>query len=121
MSGIPSAEFSCQLIAGAGAALSRARALLLQPAPQNLDIACSALALAIEQVTDLRTVLAAAPSRNLTAAVAGLRQEIDLISRLLEHAASYHVNLMQCMIQASGSPVAQGPCSTPARRLSMDA
>jgi hypothetical protein len=121
MSGTPSAEFSCQLIAGAGAALSRARALLLHPAPQNLDIACSALAIAIAQVGELRTVLATPPFRDLTAAVAGLRKEIDLISRLLEHAASYHVNLMQCMIQASGSPVAQGQCSTPQRRLSMDA
>lgn len=121
MSGSPSAELSCQLVAGAGVALNRARALLLQPVPQNLDIACSALALAISQVSDLRTVLAAPPSRDLTAAVAGLRKEVDLISRLLEHAASYHVNLMQCMIEASGSRVEQAPSSQSARRMSLDA
>jgi hypothetical protein len=121
MSGSPSAELSCQLIAGAGVALNRARALLLQPAPLNLDIACSALALAIAQVTDLRTVLAAPPSGNLTTAVAGLRKELDLISRLLEHAASYHVNLMQCMMEASGSRGEPARSIQPARRMSLDA
>jgi hypothetical protein len=37
--------------------------LLLQPAPRNLDIACSALAIAIAQITELQTVL---PASHLT-------------------------------------------------------
>jgi hypothetical protein len=103
-------------------ALSRVRALLLQPTPQNLDIACSALASAIAQVTDLQTVVAtSSPSRDLNAAVVGLSKEVDLISRLLEHAASFHVNLIQCMIEASGSLTRQVPSNGSTGRISMDA
>ena len=121
MSGTQSSERSIHLIDGAGAALSRARVLLLEPTPRNLDIACSVLALAIAQVTDLQTVLAAPPSRDLKAAVVCLRKEIDLISGLLEHAALFHVNLVQCMIEASGPLILQGTSIEGAGRLSLDA
>ena len=121
MSGSQSAELSGRFIARAGEALGRAHTLLLQPTPQNLDIACSALAVAISQVTEVQTILTPAPCRDLTAAVAVLRKEVDLISLLLEHAASYHVNLMQCMIEASASHAPQGRCMAPVRRLSLKA
>ena len=110
-----------ELISGAGDALARARALLLHPAPRNLDIACSALAMAIAPVTELQQAMTESPSGDLRAAVLGLRNEIDLISRLLEHAASYHANLIQCMIEASNSPVPQRPCISPTLRLSLEA
>jgi len=112
---------SCQLILGATEALSRARDLLVRPSPQSLDMACIPLATAIEQVTDLQTASAAPLSRDLNAALAGLRREIDLISRLLENAASYHVNLVQCMIEASGAPAGPMPHMDSRQRLSMDA
>jgi len=110
-----------KLISGAGDALTRARVLLLQPAPRNLDIACSALTIAIGRITELQTVLSASPSRGLAAAVVQLREEVDLISTLLEHAASYHVNLIQCMIEASGVHVPPGPCTASPRCVSVDA
>ena len=110
-----------ELISGAGDALTRARALLLHPAPRNLDIACSALTIAIGRITELQTMLSASPSRDLAAAVVGLREEVDRISRLLEHAASYHVNLMQCMIEASGVHLSADPCVESARCVSVDA
>jgi hypothetical protein len=40
---------------------------------------------------------------------------------LLEHAASYHVNLIQCMIEASGVHVPPGPCTASPRCVSVDA
>ena len=114
-----SAELSCQLVVGAGEALIRAHALLLQPAPQNLDRACSTLAMAIVQVRDLQKILTVSPSGDLTAALVGLRKEIGAISRLLEHAASYHANLLQSMIAASASEVPQTSGNAPGRRLSL--
>lgn len=114
-----SAELSCQLVVGVGEALIRAHALLLQPAPQNLDRACSTLAMAIVQVRDLQKILTVSPSGDLTAAVVGLRKEIGAISRLLEHAASYHANLLQSMIAASASDVPQTSANAPVRRLSL--
>lgn len=110
-----------RLIAVAGEALRQARALLIQPAPRNLDIAGSALAIAIAQIAELQTVLPASSSHDLSAAVVALRVEVDRVSCLLEHAAAYHVNLIQCMIEASGVHVQQGPCVESARRVSVDA
>jgi hypothetical protein len=110
-----------KLISDASDGLTRARVLLLQPAPRNLDMACSALAMAIAPVTGLQQAVTESPSGDLTAAVAGLRKEIDLISRLLEHAASYHVNLIQCMTEASNAPVLERSCIAPTRRLSLEA
>ena len=110
-----------ELISGACDALMRARALLLHPAPRNLDIACSALAMAIAPVTELQQAVTESPSGDLRAAVLGLRKEIDLISRLLEHAASYHVNLIQSMIEASNAQVPHGQCNALAQRLFLDA
>jgi len=101
--------------------LSRARDLLVRPTPQNLDIACSPLTTAITQVTDMQTVVSTSPTCDLSAALVGLRKEIDLISRLLENAASYHVNLLQCMVEASGAHVQPSQCIEPTRRLSLDA
>jgi len=112
-------ERASQLITSAGEALIRAHALLLQPAPQNLETACSVLALAIAHVNDLEEVLSTLPSLPLAAPVEGLRREIKILSRLLETAASYHVNLLQRMIEASVSDVSQGPCVASARRLSL--
>lgn len=119
MSGGHSDELSCQLIVGAGDALRRARALLLQPAPQNLDRAGSALAMAIAQVTDLQKILTASTSGDLAAPLEGLRNEIGAISHLLEHAAAYHVNLLQSMIAASTAEVPQNSAAAPVRRLSL--
>jgi hypothetical protein len=113
------AGLSSNLIAHAFDALGQARSLLLQPAPRNLDMASSALAIAAERITELQTALNASPTRDLAAAVAGLHREVGTISQLLEHAASYHVNLMQCMIKASEAP--SGPSPEPARRLSLEA
>jgi hypothetical protein len=110
-----------ELISGAGDALARARGLLLHPAPRNLDIACSSLTIAIGRITELLTVLSASPSRDMAAAVVELRAEVGLISRLLEHAASYHVNLIQCMIEASGVHLPADPCVESARCVSVDA
>lgn len=107
------------MIAGASEALRQARTLLLQPAPQNLDMACSALATAITQVTGLHAALTASPSRDLATPIAGLRKDLDVISRLLEQAASYHVHLMQCMTEAAASDVAPGPAVAHVRRLSL--
>lgn len=121
MSGAQTGKVPCQIISGAGEALSRARALLLQPTPQNLDIACSALAGAIAQITDLQTVLTASPSRHLTPAVVGLRKEVDLVSRMLESAASYHAKLIQCMIEASISPDPQSSSGASVRPMFLDA
>ena len=120
MTGGASAEHSRRVIASAGEALGRARNYLLQPAPQNLDIACSVLATALAQVTELRKGLTASPDSDLAATVLGLRQEIDGTSRLLEHAASYHVALMKCMIESSAAPVPQAPGGTGARRISVE-
>jgi hypothetical protein len=114
-------DLSWQLIALAGDSLRRAGTLLLQPTPQNLDITCSVLAEGIAQVTDLSAALDRRPSRNLAVAIVDLRKELDFISRLLEHAASYHVNLIQCMIEASSSDVPQGQFNGCLRRLSLDA
>lgn len=121
MSGCWAAERSHHLVDGAGEALSRARALLMQPAPQNLDIACSALSTAIACINDLQTLIAVSPSGNLNPALARLRQEVDFISRLLEHAASYHVNLMQSMIEASGAAIPPGVPTDSAQHLFLDA
>jgi len=112
-------ELASRLVTSAGEALIRAHALLLQPAPQNLDTACSALALAIAHVNDLQVVLSTLPSLPLAAAVEGLHREIELISTLLETAASYHVKLLQRMIEASVSDVSQGLCVATAGRLSL--
>ena len=120
MNGGAYAEHSRRLIASAGEALGRAQTYLLQPAPQNLDIACSALATAFAQLTELRKVLTASPDGDLAATVLGLRKEIDGISRLLEHAASYHVELMKCMIESSAAPVPQAPGGTGMRRISVE-
>jgi hypothetical protein len=119
----PAAELPRQLIADAGEALSNARTLLVQPTPQNLAMACSALAMAISRVADLQRALTLSPTRDVGAAAAGLRKEVGLISSLLEHAASYHVNLLQCMIEASGPEAQPAPyieTETP-RRMSLDA
>ncbi len=115
------AGLSCQLILGATEALSRARELLVRPSPQNLDMACTPLAAAIAQVTDLQTTSTAAPSSDVSAALTGLRKEIDLLSRLLESAASYHVNLVQHMLEASCPPDRRMPRVDSGRRLSLDA
>jgi hypothetical protein len=63
--------------------------------------------------------LAVSSSRNLTAALAGLRDEIGAISSLLEHAASYHANLLQSMIAASASEAPQDGRHEPVRRMSL--
>jgi len=121
MSAFPSTGVSNQLIDGASEALCQARALLMQPGPQNLDIACSALTIAITQVIALKAALTASPSRDVAAAVVGLRQEVGLISLLLEQAAAYHVSLLQAMIEASGSAVQRAPSIESARRMYLDA
>jgi hypothetical protein len=115
MSESHSADPSNHFIADAGELMIRARALLVRPAPQNLDIACSCLAIAITRITDVQAALAASPSREPAAGVLGLRDEVRLISSLLEHAASYHTKLIQCMIEAAGSgvPEVRGPKSAP--------
>ncbi|MEO8592003.1 MAG: hypothetical protein ABI759_01665 [Candidatus Solibacter sp.] len=119
MSGDLRDERISQHFASAGEALSRARVLLLKPAPQNLDIAACALASAISQINDLRTAWIESPGIEMAAGIAGLRRELDLIAGLLEHAASYHVNLMQCMIEASGADVLPDP--RPAQQQYQDA
>lgn len=119
MTGRQPVELPGHLIARAFDALGHARSLLLQPAPRNLDIACSALAIAADRIADLQMALNTSPSGDLAAAAAGLHQEVGLISQLLEHAASYHVNLMQCMIKAFEAP--SGPSLEPAPRLYLEA
>lgn len=114
-----SAALSCQLVVGAGEALIRAHALLLRPAPQNLDRACSALAMAIVHIRDLQKILVTSPSTDLADALVGLRKEIDGISRLLEHAAAYHASLLQSMLAASASEVSPSSCNGPVRRMSV--
>ena len=120
MSSPQPAGISRQLVLGATESLSRARDLLLRPTPQNLDIACTPLTAAIEHVTGLQTVLSASPSRDMAVALEGLRKEIDSIAGLLENAACYHVNLIQCMVEASSAQLQPGACSNSARRLSLD-
>jgi hypothetical protein len=118
-----SAVLSCQLITGAGKALVRAHALLLHPAPQSLDRACSELAVAVAHVSDLQKILVASPSEDLGDALLGLRREIGQISRLLEHAASYHANLLQSMMAAAASEIPPSACldntDAPVRRVSL--
>jgi len=116
-----SAEPSFRYIEDAGEVLDRAHTLLLNPTPQNLDIACSALAMAVNQITGLQAVLAARPSPDLAARVIDLRKTIGLVSSLLEHAAAYHVNLIHCMMDAVVVPVPQAPCGAPGQRLFLEA
>jgi hypothetical protein len=110
-----------QLIAAAAESLTHAQTLFLQPAPRNLDIACGVLAKAIAQVTTLQTILTASPSQELAAAVAALRRETDLVSALLEHAAAYHVNLMQSMIEAADTRVPPVAADGAPQRLFLEA
>ena len=119
MNGSLPGELASRLITSAGEALIRAHALLLQPAPQNLDTACSALALAIAHVNDLQEVLSTLPSLPLAAPIECLHREIELISLLLDNAASYHAKLLQRMIEASATDVSQGLCVATAGRLSL--
>ena len=121
MSGTQSADEARQLIGCTSDALIRARTLLLQPAPQNLDIAASSLGVAIAQLTDLQSLLTVSPSGDLLVAAVGLGKELDLISRLLEHAASYHANLFQCMIEAADLPTQQAAYMESTRCMSLEA
>ncbi len=121
MSEPKSAGLAHQLVLGATDELSRAEELLAQPAPQNLDIACSPLTKAIAHVASLQALPSMSPSLDLKAALAGLRRELELVSRLLENAAGYHVSLIRCMLDASYAPMPQTSRTESSRRLSLDA
>ena len=121
MSGAGLAGNSGEHVAAAAAALTRARALLLEPAPQNLDMASASLATAIAPITALQKLVHETPSRELMASVLGLREEVDRVSGLLEHAASYHVRLLGAMIEAANSPAVESGNAAPVRRLSVSA
>jgi hypothetical protein len=101
------------IILDARAALEQARSLLLDPAPQNIDLACLALSRAIQRIESLRAALEASelPDRDLMASASLLRAEVDTIVKLLDCAASFHANLFRSMAQASCS--AEMPAAAP--------
>jgi len=68
----------------------------------------------------LQATLSETGVQDLSGALLGLRKEIEQISGLLDNAASYHVNLIQRMVEASGPVVQQRPCTESTGRLSLD-
>ncbi len=115
----PATELPAQRIRAALEALRHTQGLLLEPTPRNIDICCTALAAAARHLEPLLAE-PANPHRNLPQLVAVLHNEVSVIAKLLDHAASYHANLLQKMIEASHAhaPVATGSGTN---RLQVDA
>jgi hypothetical protein len=91
-----------RLIAEARLALDQTHSLLIEPTTRNIEIATTALARAIARIESLHICFAekrCVPAGLLDSA-RGLREGIAGIALLLEHAAAYHANLLQTMIEA---------------------
>ena len=96
-----------QVIAAARQPLLRARRLLCEPTPGNLELCRAELGSAIERAGDfVAAIRAGARGRALLGAAGDLRNEVGAISALLEHAASYHANLLTGMLAVAGLPAA---------------
>jgi len=104
-----------QLIAEARALLGHSRQLLQDPAPRNIDSACSDLSSAIEVLTTLQSVISESGGKVSCSAESAVmaRNDVGVISRLLESAASFHSNLLHRMLEASRS--AEATVVTPAQ------
>jgi hypothetical protein len=108
-----------QRIADVRKLLGHARQLLQDPAPRNIDSCCSDLLSAVELLTDLQRLIGESGGEAGCSAesAAMARNDVGVISRLLESAASFHSNLLHRMLEASRSadatsvPSAQIPSS----------
>lgn len=96
-------------IDAAGESLARARSLLCDPSPRNLELSCGVLADVRNTVEAIRAEAERRKSgdRALARAVAVLRSEIGMIAALLERAAAYHANLLETMLDASRSAASE--------------
>jgi hypothetical protein len=91
--------------------LARARRLLCEPSPRQLDLCCSALNSAQQSLRTLQqeAVEHYSGSRSLAAIARHLRGELDAITILLERAARYHADLLEQMLAASQAPPSPDP------------
>ena len=115
----PAAELPAQRIQAALEALRHTQGLLLEPTPRNIDICCTALAVAARHMEPL--LAEPGPHRNLPQLVAVLHNEVSVIAKLLEHAAAYHTNLLHKMIEAARVQTPAPTASAGTSRLQVDA
>jgi hypothetical protein len=103
-----------RLIADARLALDRAHALTLEPTARNIEMAAGALGRAIGRIEALQICLTEQGPADaaLLASARGLRDGIAGVALLLQHAAAYHANLLQSMMEAER---ASAPPALPAR------
>ncbi len=92
-----------ELMAQVRELLGHARELLQDPDPQNIDSSCSDLLSAFESLTNVQSVIAESGGKVRCSAesAAIVRNDVNVISRLLESAASFHSNLLHRMLEAS--------------------
>jgi hypothetical protein len=95
-------------IAEARGAVRRAHQLLLEPAPRNLDLSTTALAVAVEKIRAVESILinSSQDYGNLLAPLMVLCEEQRALTVLLENAAAWHANLLQEMLKAAGAEAA---------------
>jgi hypothetical protein len=83
--------------------LKRARRLLLDPSPQNLDCCQALVSQCVEQIAGLskdRGVKVHATQR-LTSQVRQIQQELNSIARLLDSAAAFRRDLLRVISKAT--------------------
>jgi hypothetical protein len=89
--------------------------LLQDPAPRNIDSCYSDLFSAVELLTSLQSLIdeSGGEIRCSVESAVMARNDVGVITRLLETAASFHSNLFHRMLEASRSTDA--PLVTPAQ------
>jgi hypothetical protein len=94
-----------QLIADVRKLLGHARQLLQDPAPRNIDSCYSDLFSAVELLTGLQRLMETSEGAVRCSAESAVmaRNDVRVVSRLLETAASFHSNLLHRMLEASRS------------------
>lgn len=106
------------LIAAAAGSLRRARLLLAEPSPGNLNLARAALSEALAPVENVAAFLRSeGPSdRRWKDAMARLRSDLSACATLMERAAAFHAGLLDALLAAANGATAS---SIPARRLNL--
>jgi len=103
------------LIGDARKLLGHARQLLQDPAPRNIDCCYADLSAAVELLSGLQRLIdeSGGQVRCSVESAVMARNDVGVISRLLEAAASFHSNLLHRMLEASRSVDATPVTPTP--------